>query len=106
MDRETKDGAPGMVRVQWGQVFVDEMFAAAVLDPCVTATSCSSKESYRLRQKKRAGLIGNVGAESPSTEQPCGDGFSGARGMVLGVVASLRHRKAWPPMQQGRVARP
>jgi len=47
---------------QWGQVFGDEMIAAAVLDRVLhhSHVVLIQGESYRLRQKKRAGLIGNV----------------------------------------------
>ena len=50
---------------QWGQVFGDEMIAAAVLDRLLhhSHVVLIQGESYRLRQKKRAGLIGNVGAK-------------------------------------------
>jgi DNA replication protein DnaC len=47
---------------QWGQVFGDEMIAAAVLDRVLhhSHVVLIQGESFRLRQKKRAGLIGNV----------------------------------------------
>ncbi len=45
---------------QWGQVFGDEMIAAAILDRLLhhSHTMVIQGESYRLRQKKRAGLVG------------------------------------------------
>lgn len=45
---------------QWGHVFGDEMIAAAVLDRLLhhSHTLVVQGESYRLKQKKRAGLIG------------------------------------------------
>ena len=45
---------------QWGQVFGDEMIAAAILDRLLhhSHTLVIQGESYRLRQKKRAGLVG------------------------------------------------
>jgi DNA replication protein DnaC len=45
---------------QWGQVFGDEMIAAAILDRLLhrSYTLMIQGESYRLKQKKRAGLIG------------------------------------------------
>lgn len=46
---------------QWGQVFGDEMIAAAVLDRLLHHSHALliQGESYRLRQKKRAGLLGS-----------------------------------------------
>jgi DNA replication protein DnaC len=45
---------------QWGQVFGDEMIAAAILDRLLhhSHTMLIQGESYRLKQKKRAGLLG------------------------------------------------
>jgi DNA replication protein DnaC len=45
---------------QWGHVFGDEMIAAAVLDRLLhhSHTLIIQGESFRLRQKKRAGLLG------------------------------------------------
>ena len=45
---------------QWGQVLGDEMIAAAILDRLLhhSHTIVIQGESYRLKQKKRAGLIG------------------------------------------------
>jgi DNA replication protein DnaC len=45
---------------QWGQVFGDEMIAAAILDRLLhhSHTLVIQGESYRLKQKKRAGLVG------------------------------------------------
>ena len=50
---------------QWGHVFGDEMIAAAVLDRLLhhSHVVLIQGESYRLRQKKRAGLIGNVSSK-------------------------------------------
>lgn len=44
---------------QWGQVFGDDMIAAAILDRLLhhSHTLVIQGESYRLKQKKRAGLI-------------------------------------------------
>jgi DNA replication protein DnaC len=46
---------------QWGHVFGDEMIAAAVLDRLLhhSHTLIIQGDSYRLRQKKRAGLLGS-----------------------------------------------
>ena len=47
---------------QWGHVFGDEMIAAAVLDRLLHHSHhlVIQGESYRLRQKKRAGLLGSA----------------------------------------------
>jgi DNA replication protein DnaC len=47
---------------QWGQVFGDEMIAAAILDRLLhhSHTLLIQGESYRLKQKKRAGLIAST----------------------------------------------
>ena len=44
---------------QWGAVFGDEMTAAAILDRLLhhSHTLLIQGESYRLRNKKRAGLV-------------------------------------------------
>jgi DNA replication protein DnaC len=47
---------------QWGHVFGDEMIAAAVLDRLLHHSphpGVIQGDSFRLRQKKRAGLIGS-----------------------------------------------
>jgi DNA replication protein DnaC len=47
---------------QWGHVFGDEMIAAAILDRLLhhSHTLIIQGDSYRLRQKKRAGLLGSA----------------------------------------------
>jgi len=47
---------------QWGHVFGDDMIAAAVLDRVLhhSHVLVIQGESYRLRQKKRAGLLGSA----------------------------------------------
>lgn len=47
---------------QWGTVFGDEVLAAAILDRLLhhSYTLMIQGESYRLRQKKKAGLLGQV----------------------------------------------
>ena len=47
---------------QWGHVFGDDMIAAAVLDRVLhhSHVLVIQGESYRLRQKKRAGLLGST----------------------------------------------
>jgi DNA replication protein DnaC len=51
---------------QWGQVFGDEMIAAAVLDRLLhhSHVLVVQGESYRLKQKKRAGLVARSAGES------------------------------------------
>jgi DNA replication protein DnaC len=47
---------------QWGTVFGDDVLAAAILDRLLhhSHTLTIQGESYRLRQKKRAGLLGRA----------------------------------------------
>jgi DNA replication protein DnaC len=47
---------------QWGHVFGDEMIATAILDRLLhhSHTMIIQGESYRLKQKKRAGLVGSA----------------------------------------------
>jgi len=47
---------------QWGAVFGDDILAAAILDRLLhhSHTLLIQGESYRLRQKKKAGLLGNA----------------------------------------------
>lgn len=51
---------------QWGQVFGDEMIAAAILDRLLhhSHTLLIQGDSYRLKQKKRAGLLGSSARRS------------------------------------------
>jgi DNA replication protein DnaC len=51
---------------QWGTVFGDEVLAAAILDRLLhhSHTLMIQGESYRLRQKKKAGLL----ARTPRTD--------------------------------------
>lgn len=51
---------------QWGHVFGDEMIAAAVLDRVLhhSHVLVIQGDSFRLRQKKRAGLLGSTKANS------------------------------------------
>ena len=44
---------------QWGSVFGDDVLAAAILDRLLhhTHTMTITGESYRLRQKKKSGLL-------------------------------------------------
>ena len=52
---------------QWGSVFGDDVMAAAILDRLLhhSHTLMINGESYRLRQKKKSGLLGD--AAPPST---------------------------------------
>jgi DNA replication protein DnaC len=54
---------------QWGTVFGDDVLAAAILDRLLhhSHTLMIQGESYRLKQKKRAGLLGRA-PKSPETE--------------------------------------
>jgi hypothetical protein len=47
---------------QWGPVFGDDVLAAAILDRLLhhSHTLMIQGESYRLRQKKKAGLLGGT----------------------------------------------
>ena len=49
---------------QWGGVFGDDVLAAAILDRLLhhSHTLMIQGESYRLKQKKRAGLLGSSAA--------------------------------------------
>jgi DNA replication protein DnaC len=48
------------VVTQWGTVFGDEVLAAAILDRLLhhSFTLMIQGESYRLKQKRKAGLLG------------------------------------------------
>ena len=52
------------VVTQWGTVFSDEVLAAAILDRLLhhSHTLMIQGDSYRLKQKRKAGLIGRPGA--------------------------------------------
>jgi DNA replication protein DnaC len=51
---------------QWGTVFGDDVLAAAILDRLLhhSHTLLIQGESYRLKQKKKSGLLGNQGGRS------------------------------------------
>ncbi len=51
---------------QWGAVFGDDVLAAAILDRLLhhSHTLLIQGESYRLRQKKKAGLLGNAASRN------------------------------------------
>lgn len=52
--------------VDWGEVFNDHVLATAILDRLLHhATTFNIKgESYRLKEKRRAGLLGRAGTEN------------------------------------------
>ena len=54
---------------QWGTVFGDEVLAAAILDRLLhhSHTLMIQGDSYRLKQKRKAGLLGNPGRASHLT---------------------------------------
>ena len=55
--------------IHWGAVFGDEVLAAAILDRLLhhSHTMMISGESYRLRQKKKAGLLGALASQPTTT---------------------------------------
>ena len=57
---------------EWGEIFGEQVIATAVLDRLLHhATTINIKgESYRLKEKRRAGLINNRGEASPTTSHP------------------------------------
>jgi len=56
---------------QWGTVFGDDVLAAAILDRLLhhSHTLVIQGESYRLRQKKRTGLLGRAAKPLQGTEE-------------------------------------
>lgn len=57
--------------VDWGEVFHDHVLATAILDRLLHhATTLNMKgESYRLKEKRRAGLLGRTRGEEDSTKE-------------------------------------
>jgi DNA replication protein DnaC len=57
--------------LDWGEVFHDQVLATAILDRLLHhSTTLNIKgESYRLKEKRRAGLLGRPGPTTPSPEQ-------------------------------------
>lgn len=53
--------------LDWGQIFGDTVIATAILDPPLHHSVVLNirEESYRLREKKRAGLPAHYGAAQP-----------------------------------------
>lgn len=58
--------------LDWGETFNDTVLATAVLDRLLHyATTLNIKgESYRLKEKRRAGLLGRMGSTSEAQEVP------------------------------------
>ena len=57
--------------VDWGEIFDDQVLATAILDRLLHhATTLNIKgESYRLKEKRRAGILGRVADPKPE-EKP------------------------------------
>jgi DNA replication protein DnaC len=57
--------------IDWGEIFNDQVLATAILDRLLHhATTLNIKgESYRLREKRRAGLLGRAGETKPEAEE-------------------------------------
>lgn len=57
--------------LDWGETFNDPVIATAILDRLLHySTTLNIKgESYRLKEKRRAGLLGRTGLNSPVVEQ-------------------------------------
>ncbi len=62
--------------LDWGEIFNDQVLATAVLDRLLHhATTLNIKgESYRLKDKRRAGLLGRAPAESEPARVAAGEG--------------------------------
>jgi DNA replication protein DnaC len=57
--------------IDWGEIFNDQVLATAILDRLLHhATTLNIKgESYRLREKRRAGLLGRAGDAKPEAAE-------------------------------------
>ena len=62
--------------VDWGEVFNDQVLATAILDRLLHhATTLNIKgESYRLKEKRRAGILSRPPAESESRKEEPSEG--------------------------------
>ena len=62
--------------VDWGEVFNDQVLATAILDRLLHhATTLNIKgESYRLKEKRRAGILSRPPAESESRKEEASEG--------------------------------
>ena len=58
--------------IDWGEIFNDQVLATAILDRLLHhATTLNIKgESYRLREKRRAGLLSRASETKPEAEEP------------------------------------
>jgi DNA replication protein DnaC len=65
--------------LDWGEVFSDQVLATAILDRLLHhATTLNIKgESYRLKEKRRAGLLGRVRAEGDDGKEGASDANTG-----------------------------
>jgi len=56
----------------WGEVFNDQVLATAILDRLLhlSATINVKGDSFRLKDKRRAGLLGRMPAPTDSQSQP------------------------------------
>ena len=68
--------------VDWGEIFNDHVLATAVLDRLLHhATTLNIKgESYRLKEKRRAGLLGRPEPVTPTSLHPSGEEGTDASG--------------------------
>ena len=68
--------------VDWGEIFNDHVLATAVLDRLLHhATTLNIKgESYRLKEKRRAGLLGRPEPVPPTSLHPSGEEGADASG--------------------------
>lgn len=61
--------------LDWGEVFGDHVLATAILDRLLHhATTLNIKgESYRLKEKRRAGLLGRLPSEAERRKEDTND---------------------------------
>jgi DNA replication protein DnaC len=62
----------------WGEIFGDPVIAAAILDRLLhhSVTLNIKGESYRLKEKRRAGLIGTTTSRTTAESSPSGEGVT------------------------------
>jgi DNA replication protein DnaC len=88
------------VVTQWGAVFGDDVLAAAILDRLLhhSHTLMIQGESYRLKQKKKAGLLGSSSASKAQLRRfGRGVSFTVVRGSVPADVAQTFGRIVFLP---------
>ncbi len=70
--------------VDWGEVFNDHVLATAILDRLLHhATTLNVKgESYRLKEKRRAGVLGPARAGGEASKASAGHGAEDGGGVV------------------------